>query len=133
WQQRELLVQCLEAAGQNGDGKDRIDGKCQFGLDIRDDRLGAGLQGCRAFDDTPGIVEDHPSRIVEHRNLAAAVEKRRSERGLERLDRLADCRLDAAKTTRGSGKAASLGDSYQDAHLIESKGIEHRSIALSDE
>src|SRR5262249_45539974 len=95
-------------------------------FDIGRDRLGACLQGASALDHAPGIVKDHPSGIVEHRDLAAAVKKRRSQRSLERLHGLTDCRLNAAKTPGRSGKAAGLRNRYQDTHLIESEGIEHR-------
>ena len=119
------LAQRLEARRQHCAREHRVDRQRQLGLDALADALRLRLDRFRAADQSPRIGEEHTARVIELRHLAVAIEDGDGERGLQRLHRLADRRLDAPETARGSRKAAFLGNCHKDAQLVERERIQH--------
>ena len=71
--------------------------------------------------------EQGPADIGKLRGLARSVEQGEVQRLLERLNALADRRLDPAELAGCRGEAAGLDHGDQDPHLVQGHGIKHLS------
>ena len=107
------LAERTQADHQHAVRKDRFDRQRQLRLDVLDDRLGARLEGLGPVDHAARVLEDDAAGVIQLRYLAVPLEQRRAERRFQRLDRLADRRLDAPQPTGGSRKTTGLDDRDQ--------------------
>ena len=83
--------------------------------------------GLRPGDERPRVADQRLSRVGQPRRLAGSIEQGDAERRLERLNRLADRRLDPAELSRSGRKAPSVGDGDENAHLVERERVDHPS------
>jgi hypothetical protein len=116
---RELFAQRLEARHQQGVRKGRIDRERQLGFDVAHDARRARLHRAGAVDQALGVLEDHRPRAGEARRFPGAIEERHAQDRLERVDGLADRRLDAPEPPRGGREAAGFRDREENPHLVE--------------
>src|SRR6185437_1726353 len=126
-QKRKGAAQRLEALHQEGNREHRVDRQRDFRLDVRRHAFGAGADGPGARDQRARVADQRPPGIGQLRRLAGAVEQAEAECRLERLDRLADRRLDPPELSRRGGKASGIGDSDQNPHLVERERVDHPS------
>ncbi len=118
-------AQRLQAFHQQGNWKHRIDRQRQLRLDVVGHALGARPQCAGPHDQRARVVDDCPPGLGQPRRLVRPVEERDPKRRLERLNRLADRRLHAAERSCRGRKAAGVGDSDQNAHLVQRERINH--------
>ena len=132
-QQRKARLQVLERVGQHMHREHAFHRQRQLRLQLSRDALGARLERLGTAQQVARIVEHHAAGIVELRHLAGAVEERHAEAHFERLDGLADRRLDPPEPARGGRETAGFRHRFECPELVERHGIEHvPSLHLMD-
>ena len=126
-QKREGDAQRLQALHEKRNWQHRVDRKRELRLDVFGHALRAGADGPRARDQRPRVADQRFSRVGQLRRLAGAIEQGEPKRRLERLDRLADRRLDPAELSRSGRKASCVGDRDENAHLVKRQRVDHPS------